>query len=155
MNRAVEEEPYFNVSRGYVLFSHNGGSRPSWSAAASRSCIELIVSRLLQSDAPERPMLARWILGFLTALGERFLGTGSWPRLASIVPHSTSWASIFSLIWRAWSAILLAWLPSSSVCSRNMWLRSSRFSDRSRAHSFSRLRILRDWVELVRAISLF
>lgn len=131
-----------------------GGNLPSWAAAASKSCIELIVSLRFHSDILVRPILDL-CFAFFADLGDRLLGVGSCPSPASIAPHSASCASIFSLISRAWSAILCALLSSNSVWSRSICPRRSRFSDSRRTHSFSKLRIFNDWVEFTRAMSRF
>lgn len=141
---------YFIVCLGYALDSGMGASRPSRMAAASVS----LASRIFRC-AGLRPMLVL-DLDILLAPGEecRF-GGGSKPRLASMEPHSISCASILALIWRAWSAIRLALLSAVSLSSCSIFPLRSRFSESSRAHSFSRARIRSDWFELTLAMSRF
>lgn len=99
-------------------------------------------------------MLGRDLANILSS-EERLLEGGSIPKLPSSDANSDSCISSFALTSSAWSAILRAALSWTCFSKRRIWLRSSRFSDRRRAQSFSSRRIFCDWSELIFAMSRF
>lgn len=143
-------DTYFKVSRGYLLFSLIGGRRPSCIASSSGS---LATSRSFRCGGLRlRPCFASVAL---RAGGERRFVGGSSPNPARRLPSSASWASILAFTSSAWSAIRCEELLSNSFCRRQTWLLRSRFSESSRAYSFSSSLIRCDCLELSLAISRF
>lgn len=130
-----------------------GGSRPSWSAYISvevRLFFQFFCSGVLLG-------LVELVLSSLLDRGDIFVffrGDPS-PRPVSNAPISSSFCSSSAFITPAWSATFWALPFSNSLSSRMMLPRNERFSDSNLEVSFSRFRILNDWVEFTRAISRF